>query len=144
MIFWREKEEEEKNCASRFEAKKAVMPWEIRDCLWRAASWRHNCTGTGYSSTVLFWLFREINGVVFKNRLTINRAIQWAEILPTIALIMSADFSNAAEEEIASRSEAISDGAERVLNFSILYTHPHIPTNTSLHKTLLSTYMRRS
>jgi hypothetical protein len=32
--------------------------------------------------------------------------------------------SNAAEEEIASRSEAISDGAERVLNFSILYTHP--------------------
>jgi hypothetical protein len=25
---------------------------------------RHNCTGTGYSSTaaVLFWLFREING----------------------------------------------------------------------------------
>jgi hypothetical protein len=22
----------------------------------------HNCTGTGYSSTVLFWLFREING----------------------------------------------------------------------------------
>jgi hypothetical protein len=28
----------------------------------RAASWRHNCTGTGYSSTVLFWLFWEING----------------------------------------------------------------------------------
>jgi hypothetical protein len=37
-----------------------------------------------------------------------------------------AHFSNAAEEEIASRSEAISDGAERVLNFSILYTHPPI------------------
>jgi hypothetical protein len=36
--------------------------WEMRDCPWRAASWRHNCTGTGYSSTVLFWLFREING----------------------------------------------------------------------------------
>jgi hypothetical protein len=50
MIFWREKE---KNCASRFEAKKAVKS---------RASWRHNCTGTGYSSTVLFWLFREING----------------------------------------------------------------------------------
>jgi hypothetical protein len=48
MIFWREKEKE--NCASRFEAKKAVM------------ACRHNCTGTGYSSTVLFWLFREING----------------------------------------------------------------------------------
>jgi hypothetical protein len=56
MIFWRKKEE--KNCASRFEAKKA----EMRDCPWRAASWRHNCTGTGYSSTVLFWIFREING----------------------------------------------------------------------------------
>jgi hypothetical protein len=44
------------NCASRFEAKKAAMLWEMRDC-----------TGTGYqrllySSTVLFWLFREING----------------------------------------------------------------------------------
>jgi hypothetical protein len=36
MIFWREKE---KNCASRFEAKKAVMPWEIRNWPWRAASW---------------------------------------------------------------------------------------------------------
>jgi hypothetical protein len=36
--------------------------WEMRDCPWRAASWRHNCTGTGYSSTVLFWFFREING----------------------------------------------------------------------------------
>jgi hypothetical protein len=35
---------------------------------------------------------------------------------------------NAAEEEIASRSEAIYDGAERVLNFSILYTHPHTHT----------------
>jgi hypothetical protein len=54
--------------------------------------------------------------------------------------------SNAAEEEIASRSEAISDGAERVLKFSILYTHPHThtPTHTPLHKTLLITYMRRS
>jgi hypothetical protein len=55
--------------------------------------------------------------------------------------------SNAAEEEIASRSEAISDGAERVLKFSILYTHPHTPTpthtptNTPLHKTLLRTYI---
>jgi hypothetical protein len=38
------------------------MPWEIRVCPWRAVSWRHNCTGTGYSSTVLFWLFQEING----------------------------------------------------------------------------------
>jgi hypothetical protein len=63
-------------------------------------------------------------------------------------------YSNAAEEEIASRSEAISDGAERVLKFSILYTQPHThttthphnhtPTHTPLHKTLLSTYMRRS
>jgi hypothetical protein len=49
--------------------------------------------------------------------------------------------SNAAEEEIASRSEAISDGAERVLKFSILYTHPHTPTHTPLHKTLLRTYI---
>jgi hypothetical protein len=39
-----------------------AMPWEMKDCPWRAASWRHYCTGTGYSSTVLFWLFREING----------------------------------------------------------------------------------
>jgi hypothetical protein len=31
--------------------------WEMRDC-----PWHHNCTGTGYSSTVLFWLFQEING----------------------------------------------------------------------------------
>jgi hypothetical protein len=38
MIFWREKEK--KNCASRFEAKKAAM------------AWRHNFTGTGYSSTM--------------------------------------------------------------------------------------------
>jgi hypothetical protein len=54
-----------KNCASRFEAKKAAMGDEGLDP-WRAASWfaswRHNCTGTGYSSTLLFWLFREING----------------------------------------------------------------------------------
>jgi hypothetical protein len=28
----------------------------------RHASWHHNCTGTGYSSAVLFWLFRGING----------------------------------------------------------------------------------
>jgi hypothetical protein len=34
--------------------------------------------------------------------------------------------SNAAEEE------AISDGAERVLNFSILYTHPPTPTPTHI------------
>jgi hypothetical protein len=79
MIFWREKD---KNCSRRFEAKRAAMPWEMRDCPWRAASWRHNCTGTGYSSTVLFWLFREINGDKvatnthwFLNQLTINRAI---------------------------------------------------------------------
>jgi hypothetical protein len=45
------------NCANRFEAKKAVMPWEIREC-----PWRPNCTGTGYSSTVLLRLFQEING----------------------------------------------------------------------------------
>jgi hypothetical protein len=32
------------------------------DCPWRAASWRHNRTGADYSSTVLFWLLREING----------------------------------------------------------------------------------
>jgi hypothetical protein len=42
-------------------------------------------------------------------------------------------FSNAAEEEIASRSEAISDGAERVLKFSILYTHPHTHPPTHPH-----------
>jgi hypothetical protein len=72
MIFWREKE---KNCSRRFEAKKAAMPWEPS----RGAA---NCTGTGYSSTVLFWLFREINGDKvatnthwFLNQLTINRAI---------------------------------------------------------------------
>jgi hypothetical protein len=66
--------------------------------------------------------------------------------------ICHSPFSNAAEEEIASRSEAISDGAERVLNFSILYppTHPHTHTHTytythtPLHKTRLSTYMQRS
>jgi hypothetical protein len=55
------------------------MPWEMRDCPWRATSWRHNCIGTGYSSTVLFWLFREINGdkvaFWFLNQLTISRAI---------------------------------------------------------------------
>jgi hypothetical protein len=75
MIFWREKEK--KNCSRRFEAKKAAMLWDMRDCPWRAASWRHNCTGTGYGSTVLFWLFREINGdkVASLNQLTINRAI---------------------------------------------------------------------
>jgi hypothetical protein len=43
---------------------------------------------------------------------------------------MFRNYSNAAEEEIASRSEAISDGAERVLKFLILYTHPHTPTHT--------------
>jgi hypothetical protein len=42
-------------------------------------------------------------------------------------------YLNAAEEEIASRSEAISDGAERVLNFSILYTHPPTPTQPHTH-----------
>jgi hypothetical protein len=59
MLFWREKE---KNCASRFEGKKAAMLWEMRVCPWRAVSWRHNCTRPGYNNTVLFWLFREING----------------------------------------------------------------------------------
>jgi hypothetical protein len=55
MIFWRE------TVLAGLRLKK--QQW---DCSWRAASWlaswRHNCTGTGYSSTVLFWLFREING----------------------------------------------------------------------------------
>jgi hypothetical protein len=58
MIFWREKEE--KNCASRFEAKNAVMGLSVASRL--VAPQNCNCTGTGYSSTVLFWLFREING----------------------------------------------------------------------------------
>jgi hypothetical protein len=50
------------------------------------------------------------------------------------------------ERSVGGNCEAISDGAERVLNFSILYTHPHTHpyTHTPLHKTLLSTYMRRS
>jgi hypothetical protein len=52
-----------KNCASRFEAKKAAMGLSVASRLVaRLASWRHNRTGTDYSSTVLFWLFREING----------------------------------------------------------------------------------
>jgi hypothetical protein len=55
MIFWREKEK--KNVLAGLRLKK--QQW---DCPLRAASWRHNCTGTGYSSTVLFRLFREING----------------------------------------------------------------------------------
>jgi hypothetical protein len=58
MIFLREKEK--KTVLAGLRLKK--LQWETRDCLWRAASWRHNCTGTGYSSTVLFWLFWEING----------------------------------------------------------------------------------
>jgi hypothetical protein len=62
MIFWREKEK--KTVLAGLRLKK--QQWEIRDCPRRAASWlaswRHNCTRTGYSSTVLFWLFREING----------------------------------------------------------------------------------
>jgi hypothetical protein len=41
--------------------------------------------------------------------------------IPHIVTLNTYAFSNAAEEEIASRSEAISDGAERVLKFSILY-----------------------
>jgi hypothetical protein len=56
MIFWREKE----TVPAGLRLKK--QQWEMRDCPWRPASWRHNCTGTGYSSTVLFWLFRKING----------------------------------------------------------------------------------
>jgi hypothetical protein len=66
-----------KNCASRFEAKKAVMGDEGL-----SVASRLNCTGTGYSITVQFWLFREINGdkvatapYWFLNQLTINRAI---------------------------------------------------------------------
>jgi hypothetical protein len=55
MIFWREKEKKTVLAGLRLKKKQ----W---DCPWRAASWRHNCTGTGFSSTVLFWLFREING----------------------------------------------------------------------------------
>jgi hypothetical protein len=58
MIFWREKEK--KTALAGLRLKKEQ--WAMRDCPWRAASWRHNCTGTGYSSTVLIWLFREING----------------------------------------------------------------------------------
>jgi hypothetical protein len=58
MIFWREKEK--KTVLAGLRLKK--QQWEMRDCPWRTASWRHNCTGTGFSSTVLFWLFREING----------------------------------------------------------------------------------
>jgi hypothetical protein len=62
MIFWREKEK--KTVLAGLRLKK--QQWEIRDCPWRAALWlalwRHNCTGTRYSSTVLFWLFWEING----------------------------------------------------------------------------------
>jgi hypothetical protein len=76
------------------------MQWEMRDCPRRAASWRHNCTGTGYSSTVLFWLFWEINGdkvatiLVFKSAHNKQGNIVGRDygILPTIALIMSADF----------------------------------------------------
>jgi hypothetical protein len=62
MLFWREKE---KNCASRFEGKKAVMPWEMRDCPWRAATPRGTTTVPEraiVACTVLFWLFRRING----------------------------------------------------------------------------------
>jgi hypothetical protein len=45
--FWLEKK---KTVLAGLRLKKAVM------------AWHHNFTGTGYSSTVLFWLFREING----------------------------------------------------------------------------------
>jgi hypothetical protein len=58
MIFWREKEK--KTVLAGLRLKK--QQWEMRDCPWQAASWRDNCTGMGYSSTVLFWLFREVNG----------------------------------------------------------------------------------
>jgi hypothetical protein len=58
MIFWREKEK--KTVLAGLRLKK--QQWEMRDCHWQAASWRDNCTGMGYSSTVLFWLFREVNG----------------------------------------------------------------------------------
>jgi cyclophilin family peptidyl-prolyl cis-trans isomerase len=49
------------------------------------------------------------------------------------------------ECSVGGNCEAISDGAERVLNFSILYTHPHTQTyihTPGLHKTLLSTYYK--
>jgi hypothetical protein len=44
-------------------------------------------------------------------------------------------YSNAAEEEIASRSEAISDGAESSEVFDFVYTptHPHTHTTTHPH-----------
>jgi hypothetical protein len=51
------------------------------------------------------------------------------------AYLDEGNYSSAAEEKIASRSEAIYEGAERVLNFSILYTH--IPLHIPLY---ISTY----
>jgi hypothetical protein len=71
--------------------------------------------------------------------------LKWAKISYLLSKI---NISNAAEEEIASRSEAISDGAESSEVFDFVYTpthtHTHTPTHTPLHKTLLGTYMRRS
>jgi hypothetical protein len=52
MIFWREKK-----LTVLASLRLKMQQWDMRD-----SPWRHNCTGTGYSSTVLFWLFREING----------------------------------------------------------------------------------
>jgi hypothetical protein len=65
-----------KNCSRRFEAKKAAMPWEPP----RGATTVPERAIV--ACTVLFWLFREINGDKvatnthwFLNQLTINRAI---------------------------------------------------------------------
>jgi hypothetical protein len=79
------------------------MPWEMRDCPWQAASWRRNCTGTGYSSTALYYsgfFVKYLNGdkvatiLVFKSVDNYHGNIVGRDsgILPTIALIMSADF----------------------------------------------------
>jgi hypothetical protein len=92
MIFWREKEK--KNCASRFEAKKAAMGDEtVRGEPPRGLT-------TVPERAILFWLFREINGdkvatiLVFKSADNLQGNIVGRDsgILPTIALIMCADF----------------------------------------------------
>jgi hypothetical protein len=98
MIFFGAKKK--KNCASRFEAKKSSNAKNVSVCaekvfeFARRSSWRHNCTGTGYSSTVLFWLFWEINGdkvaTILGFKSADNIVGRDSGILPTIALIMSA------------------------------------------------------
>jgi hypothetical protein len=60
-------------------------------------------------------------------------ALNFFPVVGCLIIESESFYSNAAEEEIASRSEAISDGAERVLKFSILYTHPHTHTHTHPH-----------